>query len=95
MDKCREQFEAWAINTKDQFGVPFFTIKNANGKYVDHGTEISWQAWQASRQALVVELPKNGEPVFKNDFAEGVSSGADIYRSAVEYALDKQGIKYK
>lgn len=58
MDKMREDFENWAVSTKDHFGVPFFTIKNANGKYVDHGTEISWQAWQASRQALVVELPK-------------------------------------
>ena len=63
MDKMREEFEAWAVSTKDQFGVPFFTLKNDSGKYVDHGTEISWQAWQASRQALVVELPPQWEDV--------------------------------
>lgn len=93
MDEMREKFsehcQLWRYSEE----------VDENDFFVNATTQRAWDvwgtAWQASRQALVVQLPENGEPVFKNDFAEGVSSGADIYRSAVEYALDKQGIKYK
>jgi len=92
VDKCKEQFEEWAVNTKDQFGVPFFTIKNEQGKYVDNGTEISWQAWQASRQALVVELPKG-------NFAAWVSGDmVDGYNAAIADVtglLDAAGVNHK
>ena len=57
MTEMQKQFEEWAIRTKDAFGLPFFTMKNKQGKYFDHATEISWQAWQASRAAVVVSLP--------------------------------------
>ena len=57
MTESRKQFEKWAVTTKDKFGLPFFTIKDESGKYVDHAAEISWQAWQASRAAIVVKLP--------------------------------------
>ena len=83
----REEFEAWYSE--------FYTPQDASDIWQPIIKSMALKAWQASRQSLVVELPENGEPVFKNDFAEGVSSGADIYRSAVEYALDKQGIKHK
>ena len=56
MTESRKQFEKWAVTTKDKFGLPFFTIKDESGKYVDHAAEISWQAWQASRAAIVVNL---------------------------------------
>lgn len=57
--------------------------------------QSAWVAWQAAIESVVVELPKNGPAVFLNDYAEGVVAGADIYKAAVEQALDKVGIKYE
>ena len=51
MDKCREQFEEWATSQKS------FVTKE-NGDYINPYVGYAWQAWQASRQALVVELPR-------------------------------------
>jgi hypothetical protein len=56
-EQMRKEFENWAVATKDQFGLPFFVMKDEQGKYIDHAAEISWQAWQASRAGIVVELP--------------------------------------
>ena len=54
MDKMREEFEAWCASIG-------FTLKpNAfdNGDYaMGYGWE-EWNAWQASRAALRVELPR-------------------------------------
>lgn len=85
MTEMQKQFEQWAIRTKDAFGLPFFTMKDKQGKYFDHATEISWQAWQASRAALVVKLPEfylDGDDAF--DYCEGV-----------ENALDEAGVSYE
>lgn len=75
MDKMREEFEKWAL---------------ANGWFIGRDGEIylntyvfvAFEAWQASRAALIVELPK---PNVKMD--------VDI--DDVRYALDKAGIKYE
>ena len=83
--KMREEFEAWAVKTKDRFGLPFFISKDDQDQYVDNATEISWQAWQASRAALVVELP--------DWFVFGISSAT--YMEDVTAALDKAGVSYE
>ena len=85
MDKMREEFEVWCASIG-------FTLKpNAfdNGDYaVGYGWE-EWNAWQASRAALVVELPtlENGliHPY------DGVSMVVD----AVARQLDLAGVGYK
>lgn len=86
-DKMREEFEAWAVKTKDRFGLPFFISKDDQGQYVDNATEISWQAWQASRAAIVVDLSYLCE-------ASYAFSGT-CYKSDVEYRLDEAGVSYK
>ena len=49
MDKMREEFEVWACN---------YNLKIADcGNYADRHVNNMWKAWQASRSALVVELP--------------------------------------
>lgn len=85
MTEMQKQFEQWAIRTKDAFGLPFFTMKNKQGKYFDHATEISWQAWQASRAAVVVKLP--------DWFVSGID--AAVYRDDVIKALDDSGVDYE
>lgn len=86
MTEMQRQFEEWAVTTKDKFGLPFFTIKDESGKYVDHATEISWQAWQASRAAIVVKLP-NG---FHDKYEQYVYDCASL-----ELSLDEAGVSYE
>ena len=86
MDKMREEFEEWAILE----GLPLLFLDKHNF-YESHVTDIAWQAWQASRQSLVVELPK----VF-----DAAKEDASYYEYAylqpeVEKALDAAGVAYK
>lgn len=73
-DKIREQFEAWASTRRYRFEL------NADGSYYDSCTYHAWQAWQASRTALVVELPEKW-PLFTVDEVKDI--------------LDLAGVKYK
>lgn len=56
-EQMREEFEAWARIPKGDYGLPYFTIRKDDGRYIDGLSNIAWEAWQASRKALVVELP--------------------------------------
>lgn len=54
-EEMRAEFEAWV---KSFIGVSWLTRdKLRDGEYSDDGTQFMWDAWQASRAALVVELP--------------------------------------
>ena len=51
-EKMREEFESWAISCH--------MCTYLDGvEYRHQSTEWAWMAWQASRAALVVELPAN------------------------------------
>ena len=52
MDKMREEFEAWA----NAEGLPTLFLEK-HCFYESHVTDVAWKSWQASRKALVVELP--------------------------------------
>ncbi|MNO92157.1 hypothetical protein D3C76_837210 [compost metagenome] len=66
-NKMREQFERWA---KDRYSWHLHddarnpeerTLASWNGDaYGNRIVEGMWQAWQASREAVVVELPATG-----------------------------------
>lgn len=63
MDKMREEFENWVLNQGFDCKMPLMTvmgIQNADGMpvYSYNIVQSTWMAWQASRQALVVELPR-------------------------------------
>lgn len=51
-EKMREDFELW-LNDSGQL-----SLKEDDGEYSFQHTRFAWQAWQASRAALVVELPQ-------------------------------------
>ncbi|HHM6005611.1 TPA: hypothetical protein ACRNK3_004287 [Pseudomonas aeruginosa] len=59
----REEFEAWATNRcvsimKAPEAMMFFGGRRVPaGCYIMADTELAWEAWQASRAALRVELP--------------------------------------
>lgn len=73
----REQFEAW---WKTQRAVCQFAREGSkNGAYHSKPCQSAWEAWQASREAVEVELPE----LFEDD------------RHAVTDAIRAAGIKVK
>jgi len=81
-EKMRAEFEAWA----QRFRLPLH--RDGDG-YVEAEIDAAWQAWQASRAALVVELPKGSEP---GDFAHPVMV-AEV--EAVISAIEAAGVRVK
>lgn len=74
----REDFEAWAKSRGMN------VQKSRSGSYYHIvATDNAWRAWQASRQALVVELPPQHEVAYR------------AYDSVeIRYALTDAGIKW-
>lgn len=87
MDKMREEFETWAVNFKGAFNLPLFVMKDSDGVYTDGMARIAWLAWQASRAALVVELPQVS-------WADNLGQECMLL-DEVTRMLDKAGIKYE
>jgi len=50
-EQMRKEFEEWF--KKSHTG----NVQQIDGEYTHGATERLWQAWQASRAAIVVELP--------------------------------------
>jgi hypothetical protein len=53
-DKMRDEFEAWALEGWAEESLSRFS----NGDYCGHTLNFCWLAWQASRAAVVVQLPE-------------------------------------
>ena len=57
-EKMMDEFKEWAYAAS----LDVWSASNGDGEpeyFMCYDTEICWQAWQASRAALVVELPSN------------------------------------
>lgn len=88
-EKMRDGFESWCLANG-------YTLRPAetncgiiiDGDYGHPTVQIAWQAWQASRAALVVELPSdiNGEY-----YADGWNAALMF----VEGMLEEAGVSYK
>lgn len=85
-EKIREAFESWAISCH--------MCTYLDGvEYRHQSTEWAWMAWQASRAALVVELPS-----FENGSIRGYSGDceeANMIVDAVAESLDAAVVSYK
>ena len=84
-EKMRDEFHEWC----DSIG---FTLKmNAWGNYyaIGYGFE-QWQVWQASRAALVVELPAQSD-LSAITFLDSPIMDAE----EVKASLDAAGVGYK
>jgi len=83
-DKVRAEFEAWYGKRNDGFVPHYFDCE-----YDWYDAQPCWQAWQASRASLCVELPEEEEH-------KGVHYDIDYMPTdAVRAALDKAGVKYR
>ncbi|MAG68404.1 MAG: hypothetical protein Tp138OMZ00d2C19078221_58 [Prokaryotic dsDNA virus sp.] len=98
-EKMRAEFEAWhrsAFSFGSYSGQP--TRDKHNGEYSDRynvpAQQERWEAWQASRKALCVELPGpvKGERSFPGSL---ITSAYNGLLSACKEALDKAGVSYK
>ena len=77
-EKMREEFESWAISCH--------MCTYLDGvEYRHQSTEWAWMAWQASRAALVVELP------------DSTGCGPAYHEAIcdVTCSLDEAGVGYK
>ena len=87
MDESRKQFEEWF---KNKYHVSSDVMKIMHIK-----VEIAWEAWQASRAAIEIELQKPKKGPLPGDYHIGYDSGAESqYESDVE-ASRAAGIKVK
>ena len=85
-EKMRDGFESWCLANG-------YTLRPAetncgiiiDGDYGHPTVQIAWQAWQASRAALVVELP--GAIWCSLAYHEAIND--------VKEALDDAGVSYK
>ena len=83
-DKAREEFEL-ALNSY-MLGFADLTVDDA-GDYVDVATLGAWWGWQASRAALVVELPHSWETYC------GSTEEFVMYANDVEDMVKSAGLK--
>ena len=81
-EKIRREFEEWAISCH--------MCTYLDGvEYRHQSAEWAWKAWQASRSALVVELP-----TLENGLIHPYD-GASMVVDAVARQLDDAGVSYK
>ena len=80
-EQIRDGFESWCKTLG-------FNIDKFDGDYIIASTDWAWKIWQASRAALVVELPSdiNGEY-----YADGWNAAL----MCVEGMLKEAGVSYK
>lgn len=83
-EKMREEFEAWSANHDYLGGVEL--DRAVSGNYADVDMQHAWDSWQASRETLVIEMPKEDLNI---DYPSYVSL------SEVEDAIHAAGVKTK
>ena len=89
MNNMRDGFESWCLANG-------YTLRPAEtncgiiieGDYGHPTVQIAWQAWQASRAALVVELPSD---ISGEHYADGWNAAL----MCVEEKLKEAGVTYK
>ncbi|WP_225785681.1 hypothetical protein [Pseudomonas sp. Marseille-P9655] len=86
-NKMREQFEAAYTAYCERLGWKTYTAFHMLSEvYVKESTELAWQMWRASREAVVVDLPaRKGESTRGNGFNEALAE--------CRAAIEAQGLK--
>lgn len=97
IEKMREEFEAWAI-TSAWLGLVGDDLEFHEGGYVFPEVQSAWLAWQASRNAVTVTIPRGNvystnEAASQADyyFDQGQADGLLKAKTAIEAA----GLKVK
>lgn len=91
----REQFEAWA---EEAGALPWGYLKKQRTQNDGYSVQIynyMWSAWQASRDAVEVELPQEAKCRFKYPEAEAQCDGFNDALSQCAEVIRAAGIKVK
>ncbi|HGN1205756.1 TPA: hypothetical protein ACKRPP_001174 [Proteus mirabilis] len=86
MDKSRQQFEKKFYN-KFNFEL------TSKGNYRYFSTNIAWEAWQASRESLEVELPDKQPAGDDATFEDGLIDGHNSVIDDFKQILISNGVK--
>ncbi len=89
MDKSRQQFEDYILNKPNAHIDPLKMSRF--GYYYYHVTREAWEAWQASRESLEVELPSKKDCSSHSDFDFGFNLAIDELKET----LISKGVKIK
>ncbi|WP_227171055.1 hypothetical protein [Enterobacter hormaechei] len=89
MDESRKAFERWALEVM-QFTPDDLTWDERRNCYRDYVPHMAWKGWQASREAIEIELPE----IITGDNGDG-EPWRWMYASEVEDAIRAAGIKVK
>lgn len=85
MDKMREEFEAWF--EADSMPLESNWFKKDDDDDYDHmPTYYAWRAWQASRAALCIELPKTPSFSASDEPDLAFEEGVDVMKDLIEAA---------
>ena len=87
----REEFEEWAsrYHGTARMGVVGLIYSN---EAVQH----DWNVWQASRQAIVVKLPKRPDETWGSmPYERGQLDGMNLMIDECQDALDTAGVRYE
>lgn len=104
-DSVREQFEKFALSSEGGL-FPGHLAKGEDGEYLNYAAQCCWLFWQASREAVVVDLgaPSHwvadyaacggGRAVFDAEKASKVTDPMCLKTPAYTvHALEKAGLK--
>ncbi|MFW0856990.1 hypothetical protein QMS86_13840 [Cronobacter dublinensis] len=86
MDKSRERFEAWYQKKYCMLGDDFDRIGE---RYQYKTVQLMWEAWQASRAAVEIEL--DAKVMVEDEFDKGHNCAIDYCAEAIRAA----GLKVK
>lgn len=82
-DSVREQFEKFALSSEGGL-FPGHLANGEDGEYLNYAAQCYWLFWQASREAVVVELPR---------FDDYPASMERDMRESLRAAIEAQGLK--
>ena len=99
-DLMREEFEAWAKDHEiyGDDGERFPMARLSGCYYENVQTQAAWEAWQASRESLVVELPPSISvtPIGGDGIQECLDcNGEYLHGHLVVAAIHAAGVKTK
>lgn len=94
-DKVREEFEAWVADfhvgaplTWYEYDVPEGHEHHGAIIYEDWDVQNTWRAWQASRAALVIDLPET-------DLTGAIGMTHKAVTKRCRTAIEAAGVKVK
>ena len=83
-DKMREEFEEWISHYIGESWLELYKFRM--GEYLDNNIQSMWEAWQASRSALYVNL---------SGYVHNNLDGGFICEEGAKAMLEEAGVNYK